>query len=1208
MNPARCKLLSGVSALLFWLLPLGAFPLAFLRLTGNKVPLFGAANFINFPALGVISLAVIVWNFSRVKVLWQEFPAVRFTAVAGMLLMTAAVIQQFLYGGSIDHLGTALFYAATPVAAAAVAPELRRMMPVAAAVVTLLLLISGIQSENFTGLTGNWNWTQGLLLAFLPGIFLLFKTPHRRKMVLAAYALLVLGGAYFYPAELSRGVLGAVAGTFILFAVCKRIPAEWRPAVAAAVFTIGVAAVLAVGFFCDINDSRIQLFRGAVAMLNPHGGIGTGAERYFDFIPNFLPANYFLSPFSAPHHPHPHNELLYLFGSYGIAGVLFYGVLFTSVLTNLPQCRPQAYWFPFWVFSVIFFCGQLDMTAAIVPGAFWMLLSAGTALAPSARAMGRARPQLMQKAVFAVLPAVAVIVAGINFYSGLLYRDGRLAIHRDLPDQALQFYRRSIEVKPSKEALYGCAEILLHGKNLPAEALLFLEQLNDMGVYNYLHSNRMKAVCLVYARRFDEALAVLKQECINYPYSVINARLHLQLLQMLRRPAEEINAASAALETCCRLRGIMLPDAAKITMIDDDKPLVRPAERSIPALQLPGVTVEIIAAFALFFAALGAGGALLLRRRSAMIVEFGCGIIICAALGALLPGGTSTVLLLLLAPAGVWLNFEKIKMHWRLIAVFTFIMLLMAGNALLPPNSYDEQLYQIALLKRYCSGGFMQGITDNPYAAYPALHHAFLLTAFPWGGLTLPRLTILLFYAASGAYICKFLAARCGRFTAALIAGTILLSPLTLLMTRSFHTVPFILVFAIAAVVLLLKSAPDRWDIFLAGICAGGSAAVNPAGCGTVIALLSVLLFCIRSWKAPLLFLAGVLVCAAPYYLRIWYFYGNPFYPAGSALWGGSEAAVLVEHFHAWKNSSAGAARGWKTMLSGWLFTAFKPQLYHGISSGFQFPLLFISALACAFTASAVDKGRQRLWLGCGSALAVTYILWSLLIPHTRHLFLLLVAAAVLAVVAAALVFPGYIKWSLALCAFIAAVITLMSQSGFIMHYYFCYRVLQEARQHPAGFATARDSGYIQLANQVAALPQNVKIASLFELRTLYFARPVTILTPHFQERLTPVPQTPEELLEILREFDYIIVRMPDHDIDRMSPEADAAVDLIWDHLEILQQQEKLLPLPDGQDMILRVAVTAAGDAADNNVSNSDSRVNLDASFLKEAGNPRPRR
>ena len=128
MNFNGRKLLSNFPALLFLLLPLGAFPLAFLRLTGEKVPLFGAAEFITLPTLGLIALAVIVWNFSRLKLLWQNSPAVRFTAIAGALLMLAAVIQQFLYGGSIDHLGTALFYAALPLAAATAAPELRRMM------------------------------------------------------------------------------------------------------------------------------------------------------------------------------------------------------------------------------------------------------------------------------------------------------------------------------------------------------------------------------------------------------------------------------------------------------------------------------------------------------------------------------------------------------------------------------------------------------------------------------------------------------------------------------------------------------------------------------------------------------------------------------------------------------------------------------------------------------------------------------------------------------------------------------------------------------------------------------------------------------------------------------------------------------------------------------------------------------------------------
>ncbi len=1196
MNFNGRKLLSKLPALLFLLLPLGAFPLAFLRLTGEKVPLFGAAECITLPVLGVIALAVTVWNFSRMKFLWQNSAAVRFTAIAGALLMIAAVIQQFLYGGTVDHLGTALFYAAAPLAAATAAPELRRMMPTAAAVMAVLLLISGVLSEHFTGFTGNWNWTQGLLFAFLPGVFLLFKTPHRRKMVLTAYVFLIAAGAYFYPEELSRGAIGAAAGTFLLFAVYKQIPEKRRTAAAAILFTLGAAAVLAVGIFCDTSDSRIQLLRGAVSMLNPHGGIGTGTGRYFDFIPDFLPAKYFLSPFSAPHHPHPHNELLYLSGSFGIAGSLFCGVLFTAVLSHLPYRRPQANWFPFWVFAVIFFCGQLDMTAAIVPGAFWMLTAAGTAIAPPARVMKKSQVPLKLKVIFFLLLAVAAAGAVINFRSGLLYRDGRLALHNNDPEQALQLYRRSIGVKPSKEAIYGSAEILLHGQNRPAEALLFLEQLNDIGIYNYLHTNRMKAVCLASARQFDAALDAIKQDCINYPYSIINARLHLMLLQTLRRPEPEITAANSTLTTCCNLRGIPPHNADKVTMIADDEPLVHSGGTSgIQVAALPGVMVELIAVATLFFAALGAGGLLLLRRRSGMMAELGCGIVICAAAGALLPGNIASGVLLLLAPAGVWLNLSGMRRHWRIVSIFVILMLFMTGNALLPPNSYDEQLFQIALLKHYSVNGFFHFMPDNPFAAYPSLHHAFLLTAFNRGGLTLPRLTILLFYAASSAYICKFLVARCGKFTAAAISGALLLSPLTLLMTRSFHTAPFILIFAIASAIFLLKSSPDRYDVFLAGICAGAAVAVTPAGAMAVIALLILLLFCMRSWKALLFFLCGVTVCAAPYYLRIWYLYGNIFHAETAAI-----------HFHDWNNAASGAVRGWKTLLTGWLFTAFKPRLYQGVASGFQFPLLFVSALLCTFTAAVIDKSKRRLWLGCGTALAGMYILWGLTVPYTRDLFLLLVAAAVLTVVTAALVFPKYIKWTLAACAFIAAIITLMSQSGFIMHYYFCYRVLREARQYPAGFATARDPGYLQLANGVAALPQGAKIASLFEMRTLYFPRPVTILTPYF--RRTPVPSTPEKLWETLSGFDYILVRIPQVGTDRLSAEPDAVTDRLYAHVEKLIRRKKLIPLPDTQDMILRVAVTAAGSAAESRTSSSASRINLDASFLNADGNPRPRK
>ena len=125
-------------------------------------------------------------------------------------------------------------------------------------------------------------------------------------------------------------------------------------------------------------------------------------------------------------------------------------------------------------------------------------------------------------------------------------------------------------------------------------------------------------------------------------------------------------------------------------------------------------------------------------------------------------------------------------------------------------------------------------------------------------------------------------------------------------------------------------------------------------------------------------------------------------------------------------------------------------------------------------------------------------------------------------------------------------------------------------------------------------------------MRTLYFPRPVTILTPYF--RRTPVPSTPEKLWETLSGFDYILVRIPQVGTDRLSAEPDAVTDRLYAHVEKLIRRKKLIPLPDTQDMILRVAVTAAGSAAESRTSSSASRINLDASFLNADGNTRPRK
>ncbi|MBO5821410.1 MAG: hypothetical protein J6R86_00180, partial [Lentisphaeria bacterium] len=201
---------SFIAPLLFWLLPFAGMPLAFARLTGSRVPQFGLVKFFDFTTLGLIALAVIILRAKSLYNNLQSNKLQRFTALSGGIIILATLLQQYLYGGTYEHLGIALFYAATPLAASAIAQELRKTLPIAASISAILLLWSGLASENFTGLPGNWNWTQGLLFALLPAVLLFFDQKKFFCHTLIIFLLTVGLGGVFYSEILSRSVLVAL--------------------------------------------------------------------------------------------------------------------------------------------------------------------------------------------------------------------------------------------------------------------------------------------------------------------------------------------------------------------------------------------------------------------------------------------------------------------------------------------------------------------------------------------------------------------------------------------------------------------------------------------------------------------------------------------------------------------------------------------------------------------------------------------------------------------------------------------------------------------------------------------------------------------------------------------------------------------------------------------------------------------------------------
>ena len=129
----------------------------------------------------------------------------------------------------------------------------------------------------------------------------------------------------------------------------------------------------------------------------------------------------------------------------------------------------------------------------------------------------------------------------------------------------------------------------------------------------------------------------------------------------------------------------------------------------------------------------------------------------------------------------------------------------------------------------------------------------------------------------------------------------------------------------------------------------------------------------------------------------------------------------------------------------------------------------------------------------------------------------------------------------------------------------------------------------------------------LTERRTLYMPRPVTLLLPHFQEQLTPVPDDTEKLWEKISRFDYLIIRIPTSDVDR-APEYDDEINKLYLLIHRLLRQGRLQMLPESEMTILRVVTAAAGQAPASSSANSVSRVSADARLRNDEGNPRPRR
>ncbi|MBO5762355.1 MAG: hypothetical protein J6R85_00645, partial [Lentisphaeria bacterium] len=378
---------------------------------------------------------------------------------------------------------------------------------------------------------------------------------------------------------------------------------------------------------------------------------------------------------------------------------------------------------------------------------------------------------------------------------------------------------------------------------------------------------------------------------------------------------------------------------------------------------IPG-NFAALAALALFCALIGdAALGLLLpgfrRKRLCVALILGGDLMALAALclNRWLPGASPVEAFAAAAvpavAAGFWLwrtgrlqSLFSIALHWRRDWLFwlpvTGCIVWYLGSALIPPFSWDEQTYQLAVPAAWLLRGNCAPTADLPYSAFPLMPQFLLLWGMKWSGIGVAKLLVLgvfwILFRMTYDELCHLVP----RLAAGILLLVFVVSPVNLFMIREFYAEGFLAVQLLAAVRLRRALAPvfscRRLAVF--GIFAGFAASVKLTGAGTAAAILLAALpgdgFTrpLTFWRNPAhlralaAFAGAAMLAAMGFYLRPWLALGNPCYPFLAEIFGAPGDTVARYHF-LMGDQYYGIGK-LPALGLGWIFCAFYDDIYDG--------------------------------------------------------------------------------------------------------------------------------------------------------------------------------------------------------------------------------------------------------------------------------------
>ncbi len=413
------------------------------------------------------------------------------------------------------------------------------------------LAVFGALSPYPYGLTGNWNWSWTLLAACAPAAALMLPPGWRLGGAVTLTVIALLLPAVLFPQYLSKGTM--IAATLAaMFLLLRRFLSWPKFLILAAAATVILICVLP--YFKLDSDIRRDLWQGSLATLSL---TGHGPGSFENVVAGHLPTRYFLSPFAADRHIHPHNQLLLYANDYGISGLVFLTVLLYMALRN--SFRLSADPVLLWPFLLFLLHGLVDtVLSTVIIGSVFLLLTGILA----SNGKFRNYPNWL-------LANLAFVLAGLlllsNVVSNYCYREAKLALQDNNADLAAKRILWSINTRPSNDNLYLAGTIALFHQKDPVRAEKYFTAMNQN---NYSHRNGRLARALAAQGKFAESIPYFEAEKRNFPLSLINLYYFNQVKNKLNIPFDK-----QEFDTILTLKNIPsreIPCVLKNNLLDDN--------------------------------------------------------------------------------------------------------------------------------------------------------------------------------------------------------------------------------------------------------------------------------------------------------------------------------------------------------------------------------------------------------------------------------------------------------------------------------------------------------------------------------------------------------------------------------------------------------------------------------------------------------------